>query len=82
MKNSLSGEDTNEKSTFGSKMKQLKTIFLGNDGMKNTKKEKNQLSQKSINVKNKNVNKTKENILHTILMNKNQNYVIFLAEIF
>ncbi len=35
---SLSGEDTNEKSTFGSKMKQMKTNFLGNEGIKNTKK--------------------------------------------
>ncbi len=40
MKNILSGEDTNEKSTFGSKMKQMKTNFLGNEGMKNTKKMK------------------------------------------
>jgi hypothetical protein len=40
MKNSLSGEDTNEKSTFGSKMKQMKTNFLGNEGMKKYKKMK------------------------------------------
>ncbi len=50
--------------------------------LKIQKNEKNQLPQMSLNVKNKNVNKTKDNTLHTILINKNQNYVIFLAEIF
>ncbi len=72
MKNQLSGQKWNKQKLIFWVMKELKI----------QKNEKNQLPQKSLNVKNKNVNKTKENILRTILINKNQNYVIFLAEIF